>query len=114
MWRASLSRREDVRVAWEQAPRFPGLRAEWLPTLCAALQAGVLAAYSGLYSVSAGMGDSWDGGQAGVAVVEEKQVARGSAFDGSVCDVQAVRHAHQHESIPGEWPMKKPLQTWLI
>ena len=41
-------------------------------------------------------------------------MAIGSAFDGSVCDVQAVRYAHQHESIPGEWPMKKPLQTWLI
>ena len=41
-------------------------------------------------------------------------MARGIAFDGGVGDVQAVRHAHQHESIPGEWPMKKPLQTWLI
>ena len=45
---------------------------------------------------------------------EEKQVARGSAFDDSVCDVQAVRHAHQHKSIPGGWPMKKPWQTWLM
>ena len=37
-------------------------------------------------------------------------MAIGRAFDGSVCDVQGVRYAHQHESIPGGWPMKKP---WL-
>lgn len=32
LWRARISRRSDVRaVAWERAPNFPGLRAEWLP-----------------------------------------------------------------------------------
>ena len=30
-WRAIITRRSDVRVEWEEAPRFPGLRAEWLP-----------------------------------------------------------------------------------
>jgi len=35
-YRLHIQRRSDVRVAWAQAPRFPALRAEWLPPRAAA------------------------------------------------------------------------------